>query len=46
MNLPENMFHSFIIKVWLEETAEETGRALWRAQIIHAVSKKKESLRV
>jgi hypothetical protein len=27
--------HSFIIKIWLEETAEEAGRAKWRGHITH-----------
>ena len=26
---------SFIIKIWLEETAEESGRAKWRGHITH-----------
>jgi hypothetical protein len=25
--------HSFIIKIWLEERADESGRALWRGHI-------------
>ena len=31
---------SFIIKVWLEETVEETGRATWRGRITHVPSEK------
>ena len=27
--------HSFIIRIWLEETAEEAGRATWRGHITH-----------
>jgi len=46
MNLSENKFHIFVIEVWLEETVEETGRALWRARITHAVSKKKDIFRI
>ena len=30
--------HSFIIKIWLEETVEETGRTLWRGRITHVPS--------
>lgn len=30
--------HSFIIKVWLEETAEEAGRATWRGHVTHVPS--------
>lgn len=34
----EGEIHSFIIKVWLEETAEEVGRVLWRGYITHVPS--------
>jgi len=27
--------HSFIVKIWLEETAEEDGRATWRGHVTH-----------
>lgn len=27
--------HSFIVKVWTEETAREAGRARWRGHITH-----------
>lgn len=27
--------HSFIVKIWLEETARETRRARWRGYITH-----------
>jgi hypothetical protein len=27
--------HSFIVKIWLEETIEETGQARWRGHITH-----------
>jgi len=27
--------HPFIVKIWLEETAEEAGRATWRGHITH-----------
>lgn len=30
--------HSFVVKVWLEETTEEAGRASWRGHITHVVS--------
>lgn len=35
MELPESNTHSFIVKVWLEETVEEAGRATWRGHITH-----------
>ncbi len=31
----ERLSHSFVVKVWLEETVEEAGRALWRGRIAH-----------
>ena len=34
----ESNAHSFIVKVWLEETAEETGLARWRGHITHVPS--------
>lgn len=27
--------HSFIVKIWLEDSSEETGRARWRGLITH-----------
>jgi hypothetical protein len=30
--------HPFIIKIWLEETAEEAGQAVWRGHITHVPS--------
>lgn len=27
--------HSFIVKIWLEETFEETGNARWTGRITH-----------
>jgi hypothetical protein len=29
---------SFIVKIWLEETAEESGQAKWRGHITHVPS--------
>jgi hypothetical protein len=34
-DLPESHTHSFIVKIWLEETLEEDGRAIWRGYITH-----------
>lgn len=33
--------HSFVIKIWLEETAEEAGHVTWRGQITHVPSGEK-----
>lgn len=30
--------HPFIVKIWLEETAEEAGRAMWRGHVTHVPS--------
>jgi len=35
MDLFESHTHSFIVKIWLEETAEEAGQAIWRGHITH-----------
>ena len=35
---PEPNLHSFVVRLWLEETAEETGRAAWRGHITHVPS--------
>lgn len=38
MDLYEVNTHSFIVKIWLEETVEEAGRAMWRGHITHVPS--------
>jgi hypothetical protein len=39
MEEPEARTHSFIVKVWLEETPAETGRgATWRGHVTHVQS--------
>ena len=35
MDLIESNTNSFIVKVWLEEANEATGRVLWRGHITH-----------
>jgi hypothetical protein len=35
MDLSESDSHSFIIRIWIEETVEEAGRATWRGHITH-----------
>ena len=37
--------HSFIVRFWLEETAEEAGRASWRGYVTHALSGERYCLR-
>ena len=41
MDAVETTYQSFVIKVWLEESAEEAGNALWRGHITHVPSKRR-----
>jgi hypothetical protein len=45
MDLYESNTHSFIVKIWLEETVEEDGRATWRGHITHVISDKRRHLK-
>lgn len=36
--------HSFIVKVWLEESVEEAGEAIWRGHITHVPSAERRYL--
>lgn len=38
MDLLETSTQSFVIKIWVEETAEEAGEVLWRGHITHALT--------
>ena len=38
MDLYEAHTHPFIVKIWLEESAEEAGQATWRGYITHVPS--------
>jgi hypothetical protein len=38
MDIYEASVHSFIVKIWLEETIEEAGQAIWRGHITHVPS--------
>lgn len=44
MDIYEVSVHPFIVKIWLEETTEEAGRATWRGRIIHVPSGEKRYL--
>jgi hypothetical protein len=35
MDEPESRVQSFIVKLWLEESGQETGRVVWRGYITH-----------
>ncbi len=37
--------HSFIVKIWLEETFEETGTARWRGHVTHVPSGERRYLK-
>ena len=45
MDLLETTTHSFIIKIWLEETGDEAGEAVWRGRITHVPSGEKRYLK-
>jgi hypothetical protein len=45
LDCPEGYTHSFIVKIWLEETAEEAGRATWRGHITHVPSGERRYLK-
>lgn len=38
MDGQESITQTFIIRIWLEETIEEAGRASWRGHITHVPS--------
>lgn len=44
MDLFESHTHSFVIKVWLEETAVEAGTAVWRGRLTHVPSGRQQYL--
>ena len=37
-DLLESYTHTFIIKIWLEETAAEVGQPVWRGHATHVAS--------
>ena len=41
MDSPKNSTHSFIIRIWLEETAADAESAKWRGSITHVPSGKR-----
>jgi hypothetical protein len=40
----ENMAHTFVLRIWLEETRQEARQATWRGQITHAISGRRRSV--
>ena len=45
MDLYESHTHSFIVKIWLEETAKETDQVRWRGHIKHVQSGERRYLK-
>lgn len=41
MDLYEANTHPFIVKIWIEETTEDAGRAIWRGHITHVHSRER-----
>lgn len=35
MSRPEPVSHTFLIRIWIEETFDEAGRVAWRGHITH-----------
>jgi hypothetical protein len=40
----EDQVHSFIVRVWLEETLAEGGKAKWRGHITHVLTGRRRYL--
>ena len=40
MDRLESGTHSFVIRIWIEETRGEAGRILWRGHITHVPTRK------
>jgi hypothetical protein len=36
--MPGDDFHSFIVRIWLEESAAENDPPTWRGNLIHVIS--------
>lgn len=43
METSEGNTHPFIVRIWLEETAEEARQPSWRGQITHVPSGKRRT---
>lgn len=44
MDLYEPHTHTFVIRLWLEEAAQEQGETLWRGHITHLLTKNRRYL--
>ncbi len=45
MDETESEAQSFIVRVWVEERAEEAGRGVWRGHITHVPSSERRYLK-
>ena len=45
MDSIEATSHPFVVRIWLEETIEEAGRAIWRGHITHVPSGERRYLK-
>ena len=45
MDETESEAQSFIVRVWVEERAEEAGRGIWRGHITHVPSHERRYLK-
>jgi hypothetical protein len=43
--ITEGHVHSFIIKLWLEETVTQTGKVVWRGHITHVATRDRRYLK-
>jgi hypothetical protein len=41
MDTPNDPIHSFIVRIWLEECADDSGPAIWRGHITHTLSRER-----
>ena len=44
-SLEESNAQSFIVRIWVEERADETGQGLWRGHITHVPSGERRYLK-
>ena len=38
MDGPESGNHSFVVRLWLEETVAEAGQTVWRGHVTHVLT--------
>lgn len=45
MDISQQRAHSFVIRIWLEETTQESGQTVWRGHITHVPGGERRYLR-